>query len=1030
VPPLWLRTMRFTLLFTLLVCAVLTTTSTETSSIDVVIPEDSSVDSVDESKDPQVVSGIAPELTLTQDGLNDAIWAMPPVHSTPAASPPNPSLSPSLDEIQEVAQKLPVESLEFPALPDFTQMVDTSPSAMTRANDELEGYELQGFGDLRNFGEKTNDLAQDLVTKQDQDSIEKAVDAKEMRATNEAATMKQSEQVHTAKKQAAKKGFRVTTEDFPQLKMKESASTTKKQQAWNGLQTGQNKAVVGGVLSFSADDRLPSSLYVFIKKAFYSMRKACGRHWSYIPELEVQGWKAQVISGESFVVKVVPRFTERSETKVARKHVVNAKVFTLTIARLPEGDKTIKEKFGSEPREIEDSYELTSITPTVCDLKSVMAVSSSPYEKDPSKILDARTRENFLQLSRSGGHINPPESQVLFDKTVLTEEEVAATPAAIDWYHATNASRAAASVHDQGQCGSCYAWAATSALSYRLFIASEGRFNVWASPQTAISCTNGCGGGNAWDVYEKMNQHGGLVPSWCDPYNTAAPQPGTCGEYCEDSLAYEVVPETTRAINLQSAGTVQLAAQKIMTEIAKNGPAYVALFASKQFQMHKGWDIYDYEDCTGCVANHAVTLLGYGSEDGMDYWIVQNSWGKSWGQGGLARISRGVDELGIETAGITFVAAQVPDKCHDAPVCKNGGSYTKDCQCHCVEGFSGPTCSECARDCSTGNLKGPSFISEEGKCMCGCEGGYYTVGTHECGTKIMLNGVSQQTVTPNGNYVTVALENPDQTIVQGDFYVAVPAGEEPHTDEGWNTEGSRSYVCGTPGAAYCADMPALPAGFSRMYSIFSKDKLEEFTPKVLFDVYLYRYLGKNEFGMDKGFQKVTKLSQQIHNEACRDQAGTKCKDYVSWGCDTETTMGKVSTLCAKSCGECSSTSSTPKTSGSSGQVSLSAPADVIPASNKLYGGCIYPMPQDGQCHPWCATDSQTQGTAGCYFHQCIGCSTCCTGCYDRYEKRCPKWVKMYGCLTQLTINNVPNQKLSEYCRASCGTCPTFPTSRL
>lgn len=62
-------------------------------------------------------------------------------------------------------------------------------------------------------------------------------------------------------------------------------------------------------------------------------------------------------------------------------------------------------------------------------------------------------------------------------------------------------------------------------------------------------------------------------------------------------------------------------------------PLAISLDASEFHSYHSG--VLDFDDC-GANLNHAVLLVGYGTDEetGEDYWIVRNSWGERWGEGG------------------------------------------------------------------------------------------------------------------------------------------------------------------------------------------------------------------------------------------------------------------------------------------------------------------------------------------------------------------------------------------------------------
>ena len=57
------------------------------------------------------------------------------------------------------------------------------------------------------------------------------------------------------------------------------------------------------------------------------------------------------------------------------------------------------------------------------------------------------------------------------------------------------------------------------------------------------------------------------------------------------------------------------------------------------------------------TTNHVVLVVGYGyagknPDRGKKYWIVQNTWGATWGERGYFRIRRGTNECNIESMAV------------------------------------------------------------------------------------------------------------------------------------------------------------------------------------------------------------------------------------------------------------------------------------------------------------------------------------------------------------------------------------------
>jgi len=249
------------------------------------------------------------------------------------------------------------------------------------------------------------------------------------------------------------------------------------------------------------------------------------------------------------------------------------------------------------------------------------------------------------------------------------ELEAGDVPTAWDWrnINGTNFLSWNKNQHIPVYCGSCWAQGSTSALAdrFNILLKDENPTPVALNAQVMVNCRAGgsCNGGNPGGVYEFAHDEG-IPDSSCEQYVAHNLNSGSCtamdkckdctwppcpvGQTCQDKC-WAVDYKKYYASHYYSLS----GAAKMKAEIYKNGPISCGIEVTDKFEDYKGGIYSEFKIFP--MINHEISVVGYGVENGQEYWIGRNSWGTYWGEGGFFRMATGSHGLGIEndcTAGI------------------------------------------------------------------------------------------------------------------------------------------------------------------------------------------------------------------------------------------------------------------------------------------------------------------------------------------------------------------------------------------
>ncbi|XP_026213846.1 cathepsin O [Anabas testudineus] len=275
-------------------------------------------------------------------------------------------------------------------------------------------------------------------------------------------------------------------------------------------------------------------------------------------------------------------------------------------------------------------------------------VRSEEFKSRHLSFQDAKKRQAYLnsfsaapQSAKYGinqfSDLSPREFRDLYLRVkaarapLFTGLKTQGPPAKFDWRD----KAVVVPVQNQQTCGSCWAFSVVGAI--QSVHAIEGFKLEQLSVQQVVDCSfknSGCNGGSPLWALEWLKQtRVKLVPQSEYPYKAKT---GFCHFFSQSHGGVAVKNFTAHDFGGQE--------EAMMSQLVEHGPL-AAVVDAVSWQDYLGGIIQHH--CSSHHSNHAVLVVGYDTTGDIPYWIVQNSWGTTWGDQGYVYIKIGSNVCGI-----------------------------------------------------------------------------------------------------------------------------------------------------------------------------------------------------------------------------------------------------------------------------------------------------------------------------------------------------------------------------------------------